>query len=307
MTVSYILSTNQLTKCYEGKEVVSGVNMTVQRGEIYGFLGPNGAGKTTLMKMLTNLVKPTQGEIVLFNELLTDSSYDMFKRMGSIIEYPVFYEKLSARQNLDLHCEYMGYHDKNVISKALDMVQLKNIDDKRVKDFSLGMKQRLAIARAIMTKPELLVLDEPINGLDPAGIKEMRELFHSLSKDYGITLLISSHILNEIEQIADTIGVIHEGKLIKQVSMEAIRGQNAEYIELVTPNRTEACAVLADELKLTNFKIINENMIRIFETGAVQKVISKTLALNDIEVESLTRKYTSLEQYFLDLVQAEGG
>lgn len=307
MTVSYILSTNQLTKCYEGKEVVSGVNMTVQRGEIYGFLGPNGAGKTTLMKMLTNLVKPTQGEIVLFNELLTDSSYDMFKRMGSIIEYPVFYEKLSARQNLDLHCEYMGYHDKNVISKALDMVQLKNIDDKRVKDFSLGMKQRLAIARAIMTKPELLVLDEPINGLDPAGIKEMRELFHSLSKDYGITLLISSHILNEIEQIADTIGVIHEGKLIKQVSMEAIRGQNAEYIELVTPNRTEACAVLADELKLTNFKIINENMIRIFESGAVQKVISKTLALNDIEVESLTRKYTSLEQYFLDLVQAEGG
>lgn len=307
MTVSYILSTNQLTKCYEGKEVVSGVNMTVQRGEIYGFLGPNGAGKTTLMKMLTNLVKPTQGEIVLFNELLTDSSYDMFKRMGSIIEYPVFYEKLSARQNLDLHCEYMGYHDKNVISKALDMVQLKNIDDKRVKDFSLGMKQRLAIARAIMTKPELLVLDEPINGLDPAGIKEMRELFHSLSKDYGITLLISSHILNEIEQIADTIGVIHEGKLIKQVSMEAIRGQNAEYIELVTPNRTKACAVLADELKLTNFKIINENMIRIFESGAVQKVISKTLALNDIEVESLTRKYTSLEQYFLDLVQAEGG
>lgn len=303
--MSYIVKTNGLTKSFDGKEVVSNVNMSVRKGEIYGFLGPNGAGKTTVMKMLTNLLKPTFGHIDLFNEPLTASSYNVFRRMGSIIELPVFYEKLTAKQNLELHGEYMGYHDKNAIGEALDRVNLHQVEGKAVKNFSLGMKQRLAIARAILTKPELLVLDEPINGLDPAGIKEIRNLFQLLSKDYGITILISSHLLSEIEQIADTIGVISRGKLLEQVSMEDVKGRNAEYIELVTPNRTKACALLAGELKLTNFKIINENMIRIFESGAMQPTISKTLALNDVEIESLTKKYTSLEQYFLELIQGD--
>lgn len=303
--MTYIVTTNRLTKSFDGKEVVSNVNMKIRKGEIYGFLGPNGAGKTTVLKMLTNLVKPTAGEIHIFQQPLAPSSYELFKRMGNMIEYPIFYEKLTARENLELHCAYMGYHDKRAIGEALEMVNLTNIDNKPVKNFSLGMKQRLGIARALVTKPELLLLDEPINGLDPVGIKEMRSLFQVLSKEYGTTLLISSHILAEIEQIADTIGVISNGRLIEQVSMESIRGQNTEYIELVTTNRNKAVTVLEYNLQIKNFKIVDDNIIRIYETGVSQSAISKTLILHDVEVEAINKRTTTLEEYFLRLIRED--
>ncbi|MFJ5714293.1 ABC transporter ATP-binding protein [Neobacillus sp. NPDC093127] len=304
--MSYIIKTNQLTKAYKGKEVVSNVNMKVKKGEIYGFLGPNGAGKTTIMKMLTNLVKPTSGEIEIFGEKLTNTSYEVLKRMGSIIEYPVFYDRLTARENLELHCEYMGYYDKKAIDAALDLVKLKNIEDKSVKEFSLGMKQRLAIARAIITKPELLILDEPINGLDPVGIKELRNLFHMLCREYGITMLISSHILGEMEQIADTIGVISDGKLIKEVSMDEIHEQNTEYIELTVDDVKKAFYVLEEILHLTNFKVVDTARFRIYDTGVSQSEISKTLILNGVMIEEINKKNHSLEDYFLTLINGGG-
>ncbi|ADP34902.1 ABC transporter ATP-binding protein [Bacillus atrophaeus] len=303
--MTYTVNINGLTKTFQGKEVVSNVNMHIRKGEIYGFLGPNGAGKTTVMKMLTSLVKPTGGEIEILGHKLTNTSYKVLGRIGSMIEYPIFYEKLTAQENLELHCEYMGYHDKNSIQEVLGMVNLKNIEDKAVKTFSLGMKQRLGIARAIITKPELLILDEPINGLDPVGIKEIRHLFQVLSKEYGMTLLISSHMLSEIEQIADTIGVIRDGRLLEEVSMDKIRGQNTEYIELVTTNRTKACFVLENELGITNFKILNEKTVRIYDSDASQAAISKALILNDIDIESINKKYTSLEDYFLSLINGD--
>lgn len=304
--MSYILKTNQLTKVFEGKEVVSSVNMHVKQGEIYGFLGPNGAGKTTIMKMLTNLVKPTSGEIEIFGERLTNTSYEVLKRMGTIIEYPIFYEKLTAKENLELHCEYMGYYDKKGIDHALDLVKLHNIENKKVKDFSLGMKQRLGIARAITTKPELLILDEPINGLDPIGIKELRELFKMLCKEFGITLLVSSHILAEMELMADTIGVIQDGKLIKEVSMKDINGEQTEYIELTVLDIKKATYILDHELGIKNYKIISDKMIRIYEMTVTQQEISKTLIMNDIEIESINKKHSSLEEYFLNLMNGEG-
>lgn len=298
----YVLKTNNLTKAYNGKEVVSNVNMSVKKGEIYGFLGPNGAGKTTLMRMITNLVKPTSGEIEIFGEKLRDTSYEVLKRLGTIIEYPVFYEKLTARENLELHCEYMGYFDKKAIDKALDLVGLKNIDNKSVKDFSLGMKQRLGIARAITTKPEFLILDEPINGLDPIGIKEFRDLFKMLSKEYGITILISSHILAEIEQIADTIGVINNGRLIEEVSIESIRAGNTEYIELIVSNSEKAAYVLSNDLNISNFKILDNKAIRIYDASISQNQITKVLINSDISIEGITKKNGSLEEYFLNLL-----
>lgn len=304
--MTYVLRTNQLTKVFQGKEVISNVNMHVKQGEIYGFLGPNGAGKTTIMKMITNLMKPTSGEIEIFGEKLTDTSYEVLKRMGTIIEYPIFYEKLTARENLYLHCEYMGYYDKKAIDRALDLVNLHNVDDKQVKDFSLGMKQRLGIARAITTKPELLILDEPINGLDPIGIKELRELFKMLCKEYGITLLVSSHILAEMEQMADTIGVIQNGKLIKEVSMKSINGQQTEYIEVTVQDVKQAAYMLENRLCLTNYKIMGENIIRIYDMSATQQAISKTLIMNDIAIESINKKNSSLEEYFLNLMNGEG-
>lgn len=304
--MSYILKTNNLIKAYNGKEVVSNVNMSIEKGEIYGFLGPNGAGKTTIMKMITNIVKPTSGEIEIFGEKLTDTSYEVLKRLGTIIEYPIFYEKLTARENLELHCEYMGYYDKKAIDKALELVNLKNIDNKSVKDFSLGMKQRLGIARAITTKPELLILDEPINGLDPVGIKELRNLFKMLSNEYGITILLSSHILGEIEQIADTIGVINDGRLIEEVSMESIRENNTEYIEIVTSDCKKAAYILSNTLNISNFRIVDNSLIRIYAATVPQSIISKTLILNDVVIETITKKNSSLEDYFLNILNGGG-
>jgi ABC-type multidrug transport system, ATPase component len=302
----FILKTSNLTKAYNGKEVVSNVSMHVQKGIIYGFLGPNGAGKTTIMRMITNLVKPTGGEIEIFGEKLTDTSYEVLKRLGSIIEYPIFYEKLTASENLKLHCDYMGYYDNKAIVNALELVGLKNIDNKPVKEFSLGMKQRLGIARAITTKPELLILDEPINGLDPIGIKELRSLFKMLCKEYGITILISSHILREIEQIADTVGVINNGRLIKEVSMQSIKESSTEFIELSVSDCKKAAFVLSNHLNIANFRILDDNLIRVYEDDVPQSIITKTLISNDVIIEAISKKNSSLEDYFLNLLNGGG-
>ena len=238
--MEYIVRTHHLTKRVKGKELVSDINLHIKKGEIYGFLGQNGAGKTTILRLLTTLIKPTAGEIEMFGKKLTENTKDLLKRVGSIIEYPIFYEHLTAKENIQLHCEYLGFYDEAAIDQALDLVHLKNIEGKPVKSFSLGMKQRLGIARAIITKPELIILDEPTNGLDPIGIKEIRDLFKMLNKQYGITLVISSHILGEIEQIADRIGVIKEGKLINEVSIADIHKQKTDYLELVTRHINQA-------------------------------------------------------------------
>jgi len=301
--LKYILKTTNLTKTFKDKNVVSNVNMNIKKGEIYGFLGPNGAGKTTIMKLITNLVKPTEGEIEIFGEKLTNTSYEVLKRMGTIIEYPVFYDKVTGRDNLELHCEYMGYHNKEAIDKALDLVDLKDIENKAVKDYSLGMKQRLGIARAILTKPELLILDEPINGLDPIGIKDMRNLLRMLNKEYGMTILISSHILSEIEQIADTIAVINNGRLVEEVSMEEIRGEKSEYIEIVTKDCSKAAFVLENNLNITNIRVEENTLIRIYDLGLSQNEISKALILNDVNIEAINKKNNSLEDHFLKLLK----
>lgn len=303
--MDYVVQTRNLTKTFQGHDVVSNVTMNIRQGEIYGFLGPNGAGKSTIMKMLTNMIKPSHGEITIFGKPLKHDSFDYLKRIGSMIEYPIFYEKMTARENLELHCAYMGYHSKQAIRDALDWVGLENVENKLPKDFSLGMRQRLSVARAIITKPEFLILDEPINGLDPAGIKAMRKLFKMLNQEYGMTLLLSSHIIGEIEQIADTIGVIKGGKLIEEASMDSIKARNTEYIELVTSNQRKAAMVLHDKLGINNFKVIDDQTIRIYDTEVPQLSISKTLILEDINIESIDKKRTTLEEYFIKKVELD--
>lgn len=301
----YVLKTTALTKTFNQIEVVKSLNLNVKKGEIYGLLGPNGAGKTTIMRMITNLVRPTAGEIQLFGEVIRKDSHEALKRMGAIIEYPVFYDRLTARENLELHCEYMGYPNTEEIDKVLEVLKLNGTGSKKVKEFSLGMKQRLGIARAIVTKPELLILDEPINGLDPEGIREIRELLRRLSKEHGMTIIISSHVLTEIEQIADTIAVIVKGKLIEEIAMGTVREMNIEYIELETKACREATYLLESALKLQNFKVLGEEKIRIYDEGISQNDISKCLVLNNIDIESIRKKTTSLEEYFLKLVKED--
>lgn len=303
--MGYILKTVNLTKTFQGKDAVADININVKKGEIYGLLGPNGAGKTTIMKMITNLIKPTTGEIEIFGDKLTNNSYEVLKRMGAIIEYPVFYDKLTARENLELHLEYMGYYDKSAVDKVFRLVELEDTGDKKVKDFSLGMKQRLGIARAISTKPELLILDEPINGLDPVGIKKMRELFKMLSREYGMTILISSHILNEMEKIADTVGIIDKGRLSKEVPVESIKEANTDYVEIVTKDIRKASYILTNDLGISNFKVMDDNVIRIYDLSISQNDISKSLILKEVNIESILRKKDSLEDYFLKTLKEE--
>lgn len=297
----YIIQTNQLTKTIAGKNIVSHVNLHVKKGEIYGFLGPNGAGKTSVMKMLTNLWKPTAGSIDLFEETLTPKSYEVLKRMGSILEIPVFYEHLSGRENLRLHCEYMGFYQHGSIEEALEMLGLGEAAGKPVRNYSLGMKERLGIARAILTKPELLILDEPTNGLDPAGMKQVRSLLKTLCAEYGITIMVSSHILSEIESVADTIGVIAHGEMKQEIGMKEIERMNLAYLELTVPDTRKAAYVLSDRMGLTNFKMMENGEIRIYDSAVTTQELSKALILNDVEVVSLGRKTGNLEEYFLKM------
>jgi len=304
--MSYILQTNHLTKIIDGKELVTDVNIHVKKGEIYGFLGPNGAGKTTVMKMITNLWKPTKGTVELFGKTLETTSYEVLKRMGSIIEFPTFYEHMSGKDNLQLHCEYMGYYNKGSIDEVLEMLNLREAANKPVKSYSLGMKQRLGIARAILCKPELVVLDEPTNGLDPAGMKQLRDLFKMLCSEYGITLIISSHLLSEIESIADTIGVINHGKMMREISMKEISEMNTAYIELAVTDTKKAAYVLAEKMELNNFKIIDDSKIRIYEVNVTTQEISKKLMLNSVEIISINKHTETLEDYFLKMTAEVG-
>lgn len=217
MSNELAVSTRQLTKTFSGAEVIRGCNISVEKGAIYGFVGKNGAGKTTVIKILLGLLKPTTGEAAVLGLNPAENNLEVLRRTGSLVETPIFYEHLSAASNLQIHLEYMGVGDTN-LEEILKMVGLVNVGTQPVSTFSLGMRQRLGIARALVHKPELLILDEPVNGLDPVGIKEMRELFLYLAKQKGITILLSSHILSEVEQIADRIGFIVDGIVVQEIS-----------------------------------------------------------------------------------------
>lgn len=300
--MEYIMETHDLRKSYKGKTVVNAVNIHVKKGEIYGFVGPNGAGKSTVMKMILNLIQPDAGEVRLFGEKVTDRSYESFKRVGSIIENPYFYDKMTARQNLELHCEYMGFPNKNRIDEVLQMVDLQNVEGKQICHYSLGMKQRLAIARAILARPEFLILDEPINALDPEGIREMRNLFRRLNQEAGTTIFISSHILSEVDLIADRIGIIQHGKLLTELSIEEIHKHQTEYISLQVDDVARAATVL-ERMGITNFTVLDKAFLRIYGTDIAGKDLSKALVENGVGLESLGRKQDTLEDYFFQLTE----
>ena len=231
-----------LTKAFGGHEVIHNCSMTVEKGTIYGFLGKNGAGKTTVFKILLGLLQPSAGEATVLGMDSVKQNLEILKRTGSLIETPIFYEHLSATENLQIHLDYMGIANSDIIG-TLEMVGLPKVGTQPVSTFSLGMRQRLAIARALVHKPEVLILDEPVNGLDPVGIKEIRELFSNLVAEQKITILLSSHILSEIEQIANRIGVIVNGTIVQEVIPQEIRkrypGGLEEYFMTITKGGDE--------------------------------------------------------------------
>lgn len=298
-----LLETRKLTKSFQGRKVVDQVSIHIQTGEIYGFVGPNGAGKTTILKLLLQLTPPDSGEILLFGKPLEQDTFEHLKRIGSIIENPYFYDRLTGRDNLELHCGYMGYHNEEDIEEALDLAGLTGEAGKAVVNYSLGMKQRLAIARAILTRPEFLILDEPINALDPEGIQKMRSLFRRLNEERGTTILISSHILSEVELIADTIGVLQDGKLKKEASMAEIHNRHMEYMELQVEDPGKAGCLLEEKLGITELKILSDSVLRIYAPAVSGREVTALLAQNGLPPESIFKKKNTLEDYFFHMTE----
>ena len=299
--VNMVLQTLGLTKQYGSQFVVSDLNMNVEQGKIYGLLGRNGAGKTTTIRMVTGLLQPTRGDIVLFGERMKAPTKQCFKRIGALIECPAFYENLTAKENLKIISDLRGIQSKNSIEEALKLVSLENETRKKVRQFSLGMKQRLGIAMAMMHNPEFIILDEPTNGLDPIGIQQIRLMIKKLSSERGATVLISSHILSEVEQMADKVGIIDKGVLVEELTMDEIRRRNRHYVKLTVSDVNRTIPVLEKELEIDDFEILNENEIKVFQLDKDLENLNRTLVLKGIGVSELLVKKGNLEEYFLKL------
>lgn len=296
-----VLQTVGLTKQYGTQFAVHNINMNVERGKIYGLLGRNGAGKTTTIRMVTGLLQPTAGEVILFGEKMKAPTKQIFGRIGALIESPAFYENLTAKENLKIISDLRGTQSPNSIENALKLVDLDKETKKKVKQFSLGMKQRLGIAMAMMHNPEFIILDEPTNGLDPIGIQQIRLLIKKLSVESGVTILISSHILNEIEQMADKVGIIDKGILAEELTMDEIRHRNRHYVKLSVSDMSRTVPILEKQLAIHDFEILNDNEIKIFQLDSNLENMNRVLVTNGIGVSELSLKKGNLEEYFLKL------
>lgn len=302
----YIIETKNLTKQYGTQVSVSNLNIHVKKGQIYGLLGRNGAGKTTTMKMLLGLTTPTSGEVYIFGKNIQKSSDKILPHIGSLIESPGFYPNLTATENLRIFAELRGIKDPEAIKNALELVSLPYLDKKLFSQYSLGMKQRLAIALAIMHNPELLILDEPINGLDPIGIAEVRSFIRELCDVQGKTILISSHILSEIALLADDIGIIDHGVLLEEESLAELKQKNSHYIHFSVSDSAKAAIVLKSTLKVTDYKIVDEHNIHLYNTNVPTSVINRAFIQDGLDVSEAHLCEDTLEDYFKKVTGGEG-
>ncbi len=287
-----------VTKNYGSFRALDSLDISVPKGSIYGLIGLNGAGKSTLLKILLGLIKYDQGEVRIFDSDTLDTK--KLNKIGSIIEYPYFYEHLTGEENLCIHADFLQFTDKNRINEIFDLVDLSSARNKRVREYSLGMRQRLAIGRAILQKPELLILDEPINALDPEGIKEMRELFKIINREYGTTILISSHILSEMEMMADYIGIISDKHMVKEMSMDELKEVTKKHLRIETDDNGKAKKVLENS-GIRNVKIEEKNELKVYEEIDVTEAI-RILLDNNLRIKEIYENNCSLEDYFLDTV-----
>lgn len=295
-----ILNTKNLTKTYKKKNAVSNLNMSINKGDIYGFIGKNGAGKTTTIKMIVGLAAPTSGEITLFESKSLNQGR---RKIGTVIEAPAFVPNLTARQNMLIQWKLLGNKNPAIIDEMLNLVGLDYVGKKKVKNFSLGMKQRLGIAMTLMGEPEFLVLDEPTNGLDPKGIVEVRELLQKLNEERGLTILISSHILSELAKLATRIGIIDDGVLLEEFSIDELDERCKSKLVVLVDDTEKAKNILAEQLNLNDYKVIDTNTIEIYDKGVDSGTINTTLAKNDIVVNSISTSHADLEEYFLNVIK----
>ena len=299
-----VLETINLTKKYKKFIALDPASITIKKSAIYGLIGRNGAGKTTLMKVITTLTNKTSGEFKLFDSSdseLTESK----RRIGCLIENPAFFPNMSAYKNLKYYAIQKGIIDEKQIDEALELVNLNEVKNKKFKTFSLGMKQRLGIALAILDNPDFIILDEPINGLDPIGISDLRETFKKLNEERDITILISSHILSELYAVATKFCIIEKGKVIKELTKEELDLECSKCIVIKTDNVKKAATVLEKELKTTNYKVIDDKEIRLYDYLEQSNSVNKSLIKNDVNVMSIAETGISLEDYFKEVIKEE--
>ena len=302
----YVIETKNLTKQYGAQKSVANLNIHVRKGRIYGLLGRNGAGKTTTMKMLLGLTKPTSGEVRIWGEALGDNEKKLLPRIGSLIESPGFYPNLTATENLRIFATLRGVPNRNAIRNALDLVGLPYKDKKLFSQYSLGMKQRLAIALAVMHDPELLILDEPINGLDPIGIAEVRSFIRNLCNERGKTILISSHILSEIALLADDIGIIDHGVLLEEESLAQLEAKSSKHIGFTVSDTAQAARILEKTFREDQFTVQDDHNLKVNHLDVPVARIITAFVENGLEVSRAARSEESLEDYFKRVTGGEG-
>lgn len=297
--MEYVLQTNALTKIYGKSKVVNEVSMHVEKGSIYGFIGKNGAGKTTFMRMAAGLATPSAGSMTLFG---SENLEQQRIRIGTLIENPGIYPNMTARENLKIIQTALGITDKARVDEMLDLVGLSDTGKKKAKDFSMGMKQRLGVAISMLRNPDFLILDEPINGLDPAGIKEIRELLIKLNREREITILISSHILGELSKLATHYGIIKDGVLIEEFDAQELEARCRRCHKLAVDNTERAARVLEEQLQIQNYDIPEPGVIRIFEHLERIAETNRVLVENSVELRESYLAGQDLEGYFMELL-----
>jgi ABC-2 type transport system ATP-binding protein len=294
----YVLKTNQLSKKYQNKMALNKVNVTIKKGSIYGFIGQNGAGKSTLIRLITGLAYPTTGTFELFGENSERELIKARKRIGTIIEGPALYPQMTAAENLEAHRLLKGIPGKDCIDQTLKIVGLEDAGKKKAKNFSLGMKQRLGLGIALLGDPEFLILDEPINGLDPMGVVEIRELLKKLNQEYGITILISSHILSELHLLATHYGIIHNGELLEQLSAKELNEKCQHYLHIKVDNPNKAATVIESRIGAQEFEVMPDGTMKLYAYVDVPGKVSKTLTDEGLIIEEFMPMGEDLETYF---------
>lgn len=301
-----VIETKQLTKIYGEQTAVSAVSLHVKKGRIYGLLGRNGAGKTTIMKMILGLTPITSGEVDVFGKNIKGREKRVYPRIGAIIEAPGFYPNLTGTENVEIFAKLRGTAAPHAVENALKVVGLPYKDKKLFSKYSLGMKQRLGIANAILHDPELLILDEPTNGLDPIGIAEVRDFIKNLSIEHGKTILISSHILSEISLLADDIGIIDHGVLLEESSMSELEKKNRKYILLQVSNIPKASLILERQFDSKDYSVQDDHTLRLYDTALDMGEINKALVMQNVTVISSQFCNDTLEDYFKKITGGEG-
>ncbi|MCL2521615.1 MAG: ATP-binding cassette domain-containing protein [Erysipelotrichales bacterium] len=297
-----ILKTNNLTKNYKMQVAVDNANMTINAGDIYGFVGENGAGKTTIIRMIAGLVNETSGTYELFGTDKNDPNINNVRRkLSAVVESPSLYLNMTAYDNLLMQCKILGINNPDLIKETLEIVNLNYLinNSKKARNFSLGMKQRLGIAIALIGNPDFIILDEPMNGLDPEGIVEMRELIVKLNKEKNITFLISSHILTELSRVATKYGFIHRGKMIKEITAKELAEESRKSLEIKVSS-TENVATILEELKITNYKI-SVDEVKIYQDADINTIVSK-FAQAGITIKNIANNDENIEEFYLKLM-----